>query len=152
MGRRPKHQRRPKEFKPGTIAPWPADKLPAAEVAKLVRYVASGEHKDYHAPDGSWIRAHHSDKTKCAHFARSEWVRLQESLQGAIEASCVDEEFRGDFPTRAWAYVNGVLHEARLSNRSSGEYHGFPLEYPEQIPLDPTNLLRNAPRVEIAID
>ena len=95
---------------------------------------------------------HHADKAKCAHFARSEWVRLQESLQEAIAAGCVNEEFRGGFPIRAWAYINGILHEARLSNRSNGEYHGFPLEYPEQIPSDPANLLRNAPRVEITIN
>ena len=121
-------------------------------MAKLASYAASGEHKDYPSPDGSWVRAHHADKAKCAHFARREWARLQESLREAIAAGCVDEEFRGDFPTRVWAYVNGVLHEARLSNRSTGEYHGFPLEYPEQMPSDPANLLRNAPHVEITVD
>ena len=35
---------------------------------------------------------------------------FKKALQAAIEASCVHEEFRGNFPKRAWAYVNGVLH------------------------------------------
>ena len=61
------------------------------------------------------------------------------------------DEFRGDFPSRAWVYINGVLHEARLTNQAIGEYHGFPLEYDEQFPEDPHDLLRNAPRVDIAV-
>jgi hypothetical protein len=72
-------------------------------------------------------------------------------LQLAIAAPCVDEEFRGDFPARTWAYVNGVLHEARLSNKERGEYHAFPLEYEEQKPEDPHNLLIHAPHVTIPV-
>ena len=48
-------------------------------------------------------------------------------------------------------YINSVLHEARLTNQAIGEYHGFPLEYDERFPEDPHELLRNAPRVAIAV-
>ena len=46
---------------------------------------------------------------------------------------CVSRDFRGIFPSRAWAFVNGILHEARLTNEVSGEYHGFPIQYEDQI-------------------
>jgi hypothetical protein len=72
-------------------------------------------------------------------------------LQDAIRAPCVDREFRGDFPARAWAFINGVLHEARLNNQVSGEYHGFPVEHEVQYPKDPDRLLKDAPRVEIPV-
>jgi hypothetical protein len=151
MGRRPRYQRQPDDFKPGSIAPWPPGKPPPESIAQRAQYVASGEHKDYPSPDGLWTVVAKVDKAKCARFARTEWHRLQEVLREAISAPCVHVEFRGDFPARAWAFINGDLHEARLSNRGNGEYHGFPLEYQEQWPDDPNDLLRNAPRVSIAL-
>ena len=39
---------------------------------------------------------------------------------------------RGGFPSRAWVWINGVLHEAHLTG--NGEYHGFPLDDPKQYP------------------
>lgn len=77
---------------------------------------------------------------------------LQVLLANAIKAPCIDADFRGDFPSRAWGYVNNVLHEARLHNETLGEYHAFPLDYAEQYPVDPFGLLRNAPRVELPVD
>jgi hypothetical protein len=65
-------------------------------------------------------------------------------------AGCV-AEFENEFPSRVWAYINGILHEARLHNVQLGEYHGFPLEFPEQMPIDPNGMLRKAPGEQIAI-
>jgi hypothetical protein len=73
-------------------------------------------------------------------------------LRSAIRAGCVHAEFKGDFPTRVWAYINGKLHEARLQNSMLGEYHGFPLEYPEHYPADPNNVLNGAPDEQIAVN
>ena len=78
---------------------------------------------------------------------------MQHALREAIRCGCVSREFRGDFPSRVWAFVNGYLHEARLTNEKSGEYHGFPLQYEEQQPKDPDHLLmRKAPHVTIPVD
>jgi hypothetical protein len=77
---------------------------------------------------------------------------LQRVLRRAINAGCVDVEFRGDFPSRAWAFINDTLHEARLTNQQTGEYHGFPIDYEEQYPLDPHDILRTAPRVQIPVN
>lgn len=85
-------------------------------------------------------------------FDSAEWPRLLDLLRRAIIAGCVHEEFRSGFPTRVWAYINGTLHEARLHNETQGEYHGFPLEYPEQFPDDPYGFLGNAPHEQIAVN
>jgi len=151
MPKRPKYQRSASDFKRGTVAPWPSDKPPADVIATRARYIASGEHKMHASTTGLWAFGPKADKAKCDNFAESDWHQLLETLQEAIKAPCVDQEFRGDFPARAWAYVNGTLHEARLTNRATGQYHAFPLEYAEQYPEDPNDLLRNAPRVTIPV-
>ena len=92
-----------------------------------------------------------SDKVKCWKFNEADWPRLQDLLREAIARSCVDAEFRGDFPARAWFFINDVLHEDRLSNEVQGWYHGFPLESPDFLPEDPDQLLRSAPRATIPV-
>lgn len=151
MARRPRYQRSPKDFKPGRIAVWPEGKPLPEIVSNRVRYVASGEHKRYPSPEGHWNFDPKTDKAKCDRFDQQDWPRLQQSLVLAIRSGFVNMEFRGDFPSRVWVYINGVLHEARLTNEISGEYHGFPLEYIEQFPEDPDGLLRNIPRVTIPV-
>ena len=150
MAKRPKYQRRKKDFKPGRLAPAPAG-FQAAAIAARVRYIPSGEHKTYPSPTNQWTISHKADKSKCDRFDHAEWPRVEQALRAAILAGCIDAEYRGDFPARAWAYINDTLHEARLSNTGDGSYHGFPLEYPEQFPNDPDDLLRNAPRVAIPV-
>ncbi len=152
MGRRPGYQREPGDFKRARVAAWPSGKPTPAAVAQRARYVASGEHKDYPSPEGLWTMARKAGKAKCPHFKQTEWHLLQEVLRQAISASCVHGEFRGDFPLRAWAFINDVLYEARLSNQGNGDYHGFPLEYEEQRPDDPDGLLRSAPHAAVAVD
>ena len=86
----------------------------------------------------------------CGQFVESGWHTLLAALQEAFRRSCVQVDSQKEFPTRAWAYVNGTLHEARITNQGLGEYHGFPLEYESQKPEDPHDLLKDAPRVDIA--
>jgi hypothetical protein len=73
-------------------------------------------------------------------------------VKKAILEGGVSREFKGKFPARLWAYVNGILHEARVTNELTGEYHGFPLAYEEDFPMDQGNLLRKCPNVEIPTD
>lgn len=151
MPKRPRHRRSSDDFSPGTIVQWPPDQPGPEDIARRVRYIASGEHKSYPPPvAGLWTLNPKADKAKCDRFAEAEWPRLQEALRAAIEAGCVGK-FRREFPSRAWIYINNILHEARLSNPAIGEYHGFPLEYEEQYPDDPHGLLGDAPRVTIAV-
>lgn len=151
MAKRPKYQRPKEDFQPGVVAPNLPDAAAAQAIAARVRYIASGEHKNYPSPMGLWTIGHKIDKAKCDHIDPHNWALLERALREAITAGCVAAEYRGEFPARAWAYINGTLHEARLTNQTRGEYHGFPLDYPEQFPEDPHNILRNAPRVTIPV-
>ncbi len=151
MAKRPKYQRPKKDFKPGKLGLPPSDVPELGVIADRVRYVPSGEHKNYPSEAGAWTIGHKVDKAKCDRFVATEWEQIRRVLQDAIRRGCIDVEFRGTFPARAWAYINDTLHEARLSNEMSGAYHGFPLEYAEHFPEDPEGLLRNAPRVTIPV-
>ena len=70
---------------------------------------------------------------------------MAETLRESIRRSCVQLDSQKAFPTRAWAYINGKLHEAKITNQVSGEHHGFPLEYESQEPDDPHDLLEECP-------
>jgi hypothetical protein len=90
-----------------------------------------------------------ADEAKCDEYAAEQWPRLVDVLRQAIRAGCVSD-FRGTFPERVWAWINGVLQEARLTNQSTGEYHGFPVNDPRQYP-EPLDRLKAAPHVEIPV-
>lgn len=139
--REPKH-----DIKPGHIVDWPADAPAPADVASCVKYAGNAEHKTYLSQAGP--PAYKWDKSKCDRFEPETWPLLEQALRDAIKAGCI-ARFNGDFPSRAWAYVNGVLHEARLHNFMLGECHAFPINDTIQFPT-PIDRLQNAPHVTIA--
>lgn len=143
----PPSYRRPKDFKPGRIGGWPSERSNQGEIAKRVSYVADAKHKDHPAPNGEWQLGGNSDGEKCEYIRPEVWPELGALLRAAVEAGVVDAKFRGDFPARLWVYVNDKLHEARLSNQETGEYHGFPLDYRQNYPMDPGDRLHLAPRI-----
>lgn len=118
-------------------------------MAQRVSYLPDGKHKDYPAPNGEWTLGANSEGTKCLRVKPTQWIKISEALRAAIAAGVIDVLRRGGFPSRAWAFVNGKLHEARLSNVESGAYHAFPLDYEENWPLDPGGRLDLAPRIEL---
>jgi len=150
MGKHSGFQRAPDDFKPGNLIAWEADGPTRQSLARRVRYSGNGAHKTYTSPNGEWTPCLRRGKASCWKFDQNDWPRLVDLLRRAIVAGCV-AEFQNDFPSRVWAYINDTLHEARLHNAQLGEYHGFPLEFPEQFPIDSNNILRNAPREQIAI-
>jgi hypothetical protein len=124
MPKRPKFRR---EIKRGRICAWPEGVGTPDEVAARVTYTGSALHKSYPSPAGP--------------------PALRADRQ-AISARCVGS-FRGGFPSRAWVWINGVLHEARLTG--AGDYHGFPINDPRQYP-EPQVRLEEAPRVQIPVN
>lgn len=144
MGRRPSFQHGIKRVK---ISPWPAGGIAPDELATQVTYTGSPKHKTYPSPAGP--PAKRADAAKCDRYAPEDWAKLRDALQLAIRAGCVSE-FRGKFPFRAWVWINGVLHEARLTNEATGDYHGFPLNDPSQYP-EPREQVEAAPRVKIPV-
>jgi hypothetical protein len=149
MVKKPRNQRK-RDIKRGCIGPWPKWSLEPETIAARVRYVGSGKHKTYSSPDDSWVPNHRPGVGgRCDEYAQQEWAKLEDGLRAAILAGCVQFKAGETFPGRVWAYVNGILHEARLTNSERGEYHAFPLEEKSHEPDDPGELLRGAPRVKI---
>ena len=146
MSRRPTYRH---QIRRGQICPWPEDGPSPADVAENVSYMGSTLHKTYKSVFGP--PAYRSDKAKCAAYPQESWPKILIALQAGIKAKCVGE-FRGDFPARVWVWVNSVLHEARITNQETGEYHGFPIDDPVQYPVPETDLKEKAPHVEIPQD
>lgn len=144
MPRRPSHQH---GIKRGRIQDWPDGVGTPDEVAARVTYTGNPVHKTYQSPVGR--PALRADKTKCNQYAEKDWPKLLCALRKAIRAGCVSG-FRGEFPQRAWVWINSVLHEARLTNEGSGDYHGFPINDSRQYP-DTFDRLEAAPRVKIPV-
>ena len=146
---KPPDLQRAQHGKPGRIDLWPDGFPPLAEIANKVLYRGNGKHKTYPAPNREWIPSHNDEYAKCDKVPEEEWHKLSKVLSDAICAGCVQLDPACDFPARAWAFVNGILHEARRANRDAGEYHAFPLTKKSQWPHDPHDLLKGAPRVRI---
>lgn len=144
MPRRPQHKA---GIKRGQICDWPEGVGTPDEVASRVTYTGNQIHKSYRSPAGE--PALRADEAKCDQYPPEHWHRLLLALQVAIRAGFVSD-FRGGFPRRAWVWINGVLHEARLTNEGTGDYHGVPLNDPRQYPA-PADRLEAAPRVEIPL-
>lgn len=144
MARRPSYQHGIKRVK---ICGWPDGVDAPAEVASRTSYSGNPKHKTYPCPAGP--PAQRSDAAKCDKYAPEHWPRLLCALRRGIRAGCVSG-FRGNFPFRTWVWINGVLHEARLTNEDTGDYHGFPINDPSQYP-EPLDQVMAAPRVEIPV-
>ena len=145
MGRRPSFQH---GIKRGKVCEWTDGAGSPEDLADRVTYTGSPKHKSYPSPAGppAWRNA---DAAKCDRYAREDWPRLREALRMAIRARCVGD-FDGVFPRRAWVWINGVLHEARITNEAAGDYHGFPLNHLSRYP-EPLERVETAPRVEIPV-
>jgi hypothetical protein len=144
MPRRPSYHH---GIKRGQICDWPEGVGAPDEVAVRVTDTGNPIHKKYPSPAGP--PAYHADEAKCDPYSREHWPMLLAALRRAIRARCVSS-FRGEFPFRAWVWINGVLHEARLTNEGTGDDHGFPINDPRQYP-EPLDRVEAAPHVEIPV-
>ncbi|MGA1984552.1 MAG: hypothetical protein ABSG84_19065 [Acidobacteriaceae bacterium] len=149
MAKRPQYQRGPAQFKVGCIGAWPADKPKQQDVAERASYIPSGEHKNYTSDTGAWTMSARSSRTLCKKYTPKEFARFNEGVEKAVGGACISSEFRGDFPSRAWIWVDTVLHELRLSNEVLGHYHAFPINYGEDYPEDPLGKMKDCPCVRI---
>jgi len=148
MSKKPRHQRKI-VGKPGRLDAWPVNGPCRFKVSGQVRYLGSGKHKNYPSPNNAWVPNLQPGASKCDHFAPGHWQLLEKTLKDAIAAGCVQFAPGESYPSRVWAFVNDILHEARRTNPDQGEYHAFPLLNKSQYPIDRQNLLKGAPRVTI---
>lgn len=151
MSKKPRNQRKRSSIKPGRVDGWREGVGSPEELAERVSYAGSGKHKRYPSATGEWIPIHRPGLSECAHYADDDLRPIEGVLRDAIRRACVQWEEGKSFPVRVWAFVNDVLHEARLSNQDTGVYHAFPLNFDEQWPSDPDEILKDAPRVSLPL-
>jgi hypothetical protein len=130
-------RKRYQRAKQEVISPWPDGHIPPEEVAMRVRYVGSGEHKDYHSDAGP--PALRSDAARCDPRV-IDFEAITVVLQEAITRGCSGAQFDGDFPRHLWGWMDGRLYQARLTNRVQGWYKAWPIEEVER-PRDDNGVL-----------
>ncbi len=116
-----------------SLGPAP-DGVSLAEVAALVSYVGSPEHKD--TPSFAGAPRPRADASICDQSFVGRQDEIIESLRQAIVDGQVSAYWEGGFPRYAWARIDGVCYEARLVNSDQGQYKGYELsddECPEGI-------------------
>jgi hypothetical protein len=116
-----------------TIDPQPSPDL--ADLAGVVKYVGSPEHKD--SPSFAGQPRPRADASICDRRLSRKQHQLNRWLRTAIARGAVSEHREGGFPRYVWYKDGDVVFEGRLVNRDAGWYKGYPLsdrgEWPEGI-------------------
>lgn len=121
------------------IGQWPEGGMSPEEVAAIVEYVGSPEHKNH--PSLAGPANLRSDATPCEPHMTRDVAKNTEALKEGIRRRCVSPVFEGGFPKYVWTWVEGELYEARHINGPQGTYKGYRIEDVER-PLDPEGRLR----------
>lgn len=101
-------------------------------VADMVTYEGSQEHKDF--PSFAGQPKPRGDASLCPRDIRDVAV-VTGWLRSAIRAGVTGAPWEGDFPRYAWHREGDTMFEARLVNRGSGSYKGYPL-HNDEWPVD----------------
>jgi len=120
----------PKKHRPPLSRGTLAKEIPAgivlSEIAEQVRYVGSPEHKD--TPSFAGSPRPRADATLCDRSLANQLLKITRWLQSAIRQRQVGEPWEGRFPRYVWHREGEVCYEARLTNRETGYYKGYPIE------------------------
>jgi hypothetical protein len=102
------------------------------DAAEAARYVSSPYHRRPGSPMGTPIRRPYPHSSTCP----TSWdlIAATRALKDAMRAGRVSADWRGGFPQSVWYRDGETLYEAVLSNRTSGEYHAYPLESRDEWP------------------
>ena len=99
-------------------------------LAGLVTYIGSPEHKDI--PSFAGQPKLRSDASCCPRHITSQEM-VTEWLRSAIRCGVTSGLWENGFPRYAWYMTENVVFEARLVNRGTGQYKGYPLD-PDEWP------------------
>ena len=100
------------------------------EISCCVSYAGSPDHKTAWYYDNQ-IPHPRADAEKCPpNFLHSKeaYQTVLAHLREAIKNGFVSEAFEGNFPRFVWsnAFGDGIVYEARLTNKERGIYKGYP--------------------------
>lgn len=101
-------------------------------MAARVRYVGAVYHKDMPSFAGT-VPPRRPHASICPRELAGQQRQIQTWLQGAIRRGQFGAQWEGGFPRYVWHREGNVTYEARLVNRQTGEYKGFPLEPDEEV-------------------
>ena len=100
-----------------------------AQIADQVSYIGSTDHKDY--PSFAGQPRPRSDASLCPRHINDPAI-ITRWLRDAIRNGTVGAPWENGFPRYVWyKHTDGVVFEARLVNRGSGSYKGYPLDLAE---------------------
>jgi hypothetical protein len=94
-------------------------------IAEEVRYVGSPEHKL--TPSFAGRPAPRSDASVCDPSLANQRDLVQSWLREALRQGHCGGPWEGRVPRYVWRKTGQEAHEARLTNRSTGEYKGYPI-------------------------
>jgi hypothetical protein len=100
-----------------------------AVVAARATYVGSPEHKD--TPFFLGQPRPRADASICDPSLAQQKAELVRWLREAIAAGHVSAHWENGFPRYVWSRQGGDVYEARLVNRETGQYKGYPLNREE---------------------
>jgi len=97
------------------------------ELSSRVSYLGSPEHKLTNSFAG------HPRPRADASICASSITKLyaERLLRRAIKTGNISDMFDGEFPRYAWIRDRNSIYEARLTNKTMGQYKGYPLNHDE---------------------
>jgi len=111
------------------------DSKARSALAAKAAYLGSPEHKA--APSFAGHPRPRADASLCDPSLHDQPHLVQGWLQSAIRAGNISADLENGFPRYVWHCVDGQYYEARLTNRESGCYKGYPVEKSECPKLNP---------------
>ncbi len=104
----------------------PPEGVDLQEIARIVRYVGSPEHKTF--PSFAGQPRPRADATICDPSLSQDPGTLTRHLRRAVLAGQTGAPWEGNFPRYIWCRIENEIYEARLINRETGQYKGYRLE------------------------
>lgn len=96
-------------------------------IARKAKYKAAAYHK---SDPENWglSRSRRIGKSVCDSPSISSRRDAARLLRSAIRLGMISKQRRGDWPQKIWAVDDSdIVYEAQLSNKGTGEYHGYPM-------------------------
>lgn len=101
-------------------------------VAARVAYGGSPYHKDIPSFAGR-VPVVRPDASICPRSLAGQQNEITRWLRQAIRSGWFCDCWENGVPLRVWIRQEGVVYEARPTNKGTGEYHGYPLRDDETV-------------------